>query len=497
MNKRIADHLMLVTAIVGAVATRIAADTPTTTSAGIPGPRGTTPPYSLVRYSENYSYLKDPAERTDVFDPIKFIPLRDNGDTYLSLGGQLRERYEFFNNNTFGAGPQDENGYYLTRLIAHADLHVSESFRGFLELKSAMLDNREGGPRASDADEFDLQQAFADFRIPLRGGEGNSLTLRGGRQELTYGAQRVIGVGDWTNTRRAFEGVNGIWLDEDNRLDVFWVRPVIVEKEEPNSGDGNSSFAGAYDSLALPDLLGPQAGTKLESYFLVLNKTKAPAVDTAAAAAVDSDIYTVGARFVTKPSPFDLDVEGAYQFGKSDDGDISAYSIAVESGFSMRSEMFSPRLFAGFDYASGDDDPGDPDNQTYNQLFPTGHLYFGYIDVIGRQNIIDVHPGIELLLLKDLRSDRKLLLRAEYHHFWRASTHDAVYNATGGITRAAADGNDEAEIGGEIDLLLSWQFDRHLSGYVGYSHFFPGDFIQDTGPSGDIDFFYAAMVYTF
>src|SRR5688572_28696688 len=71
---------------------------------------GPPPPYTPVRYNEDYSYLKDPDKRTDFFDPIKYIPLNESGDVYLSLGGQFRERYEYFNNANFDPGPQDEHG---------------------------------------------------------------------------------------------------------------------------------------------------------------------------------------------------------------------------------------------------------------------------------------------------------------------------------------------------------------------------------------------------
>src|SRR5690349_8825552 len=36
---------------------------------------GPPPPYAPLRQMEDYSYLRDPARRTDLFDPIKFIPL--------------------------------------------------------------------------------------------------------------------------------------------------------------------------------------------------------------------------------------------------------------------------------------------------------------------------------------------------------------------------------------------------------------------------------------
>ena len=36
-----------------------------------------------------------------------------------------------------------------------------------------------------------------------------------------------------------------------------------------------------------------------------------------------------------------------------------------------------------------------------------------------------------------------------------------------------------------------------LSMYTGYSHLFPGSFIEDTGDSNDTDYFYTALTYTF
>ena len=62
------------------------------------------PQYTPVRWNEDYLYLRDPARRTDLFDPIKYIPLNEEGDWYLSLGGQARYRYEWFENANFGAG---------------------------------------------------------------------------------------------------------------------------------------------------------------------------------------------------------------------------------------------------------------------------------------------------------------------------------------------------------------------------------------------------------
>ena len=61
----------------------------------------------------------------------------------------------------------------------------------------------------------------------------------------------------------------------------------------------------------------------------------------------------------------------------------------------------SPRAYLEFDYASGDKKPGG-NVGTFNQLFPNGHSYLGYIDYIGRQNIISSSAGISVTPLRDL-----------------------------------------------------------------------------------------------
>ena len=450
------------------------------------GPAG---PYTAVRWNENYAYLKDPSLRSDPFDPIKFLSLTPDDSVWVSIGGQARFRYEYFNNSNFGAGPQDEDGYYLQRYFLHFDVHATKYFRGFFQLKSSLIDNRAGGPRPGlDADEIDVQQAFVDFMLPLND-RGQQIALRAGRQELIYGAQRLVSPLDWTNATRTFEGFKVMAdLTKDDHVEGFWTHFVPVDKEELNWNDDNITFAGVYNVLKLPRFLGEKSGTAFDLYGLYQ--------DLNAGAPTDRTTYTVGARLSSKPAPFDFDVEGAYQFGNATAGrDINAYSFAALGGYTFASPL-KPRLYVGFDLASGGSNAGGGDYTTFNQLYPLAHAYFGYVDVVGRQNIIDAHPGVEVLLAADKRFVKKLTTSAEYHFFWRQNTNDALYNA-GGAALRPDNGTDNQYIGSEIDLLLNWQVDRHLGTYVGYSHFFADSYIDATGPSQDIDFLYAALQYTF
>src|SRR3989441_8644827 len=64
-------------------------------------------------------------------------------------------------------------------------------------------------------------------------------------------------------------------------------------------------------------------------------------------------------------------------------------------GYSLPVPRLSPRVYLEFDYASGDKKPGG-DVGTFNQLFPNAHSFLGYIDYIGRQNIISPNAGLTM-----------------------------------------------------------------------------------------------------
>ena len=48
--------------------------------------------------------------------------------------------------------------------MIHADAHLGDYFRVFTQFKSGLEEGRNGGPRPTDRDDFDLNQAFFDAR---------------------------------------------------------------------------------------------------------------------------------------------------------------------------------------------------------------------------------------------------------------------------------------------------------------------------------------------
>ena len=437
------------------------------------------PPFKNLRFQEDWSSLSELSARKG-YDTLKFIPLNSSQSMYLSIGGQLRLRAESWWN--FGFGDQSDL-YGLSRVRLHADLHLGSRFRMFVEGKSSLSTDRDlpGGLRGLDVDNIDFQNAFFDVNLAL---DPAMVILRPGRQELQFGGQRLVSPLDWANTRRTFDGVRGIVKSRGWRFDGFWSQAVLVQKYSLNCGSASGKeLYGIYGTGNVPSV-----GGTLDLYWLGFLNERSRFGDISG----QESRQTIGARSKggIKDSGADYEVEAAYQFGDLEGADISAFMFTGQIGYSFASTKAKPRLYTNLDFATGDDDPADNSVQTFNQLFPLGHAYLGYIDLVGRQNVIDWSGGLALSPAPKWKSS------AAIHYFWRENANDALYNPGGSIVRAG-DAGDSKAIGLEIDLTLGYAINRFVGLSGGYSHFFPGPFIKESGSSNSIDFLYFVLQVTF
>jgi len=440
---------------------------------------------SAGRFNEDWSVLRgvDLSRTDDVWDRLKFIPLTRDGSVWLTLGGQARERVEYFRQFLFGASePEQSDAYLLSRYRLSADLHVTPYFRMFAEGRSALALDRdlEGGRTTAFVDELDLMNGFADIVIPL--GDQASVTLRGGRQELIFGSQRLVGPGDFTQVPRSFDGAGAIVRIADWTITPFWAEAVVIDKYKFNEPTSAQQFFGVFGTGPLHLL-----PVNLDLYWLSADNAAVTFNGTAGR----ERRQTLGARTWghVGQTGLDFEVEGAGQLGTVGRANIAAGMVTAVLGYTVPVPHLSPRIYLEFDYASGDGRPGG-NVGTFNQLYPNGHSYLGYIDYIGRQNVISGSGGLALSPIRDLT------LSLQQYFFWRASDRDAIYNKSGGVLRPGT-GSTARYVGAELDLLANYAITRHILGYAGYSHFFTGEFLRETGPSRDSDFLYAAIQYTF
>jgi hypothetical protein len=405
---------------------------------------------------------------------FKHLDIANAAGVWVGFAVQNRTRFEHWGNFGFGTAPQSDADYALNRFLVSADLHIGPAARLYIEGKSAVLTDRNlpGGRRPSDADDLDLQNGYAE--VTARPGIA-TLSGRIGRQELLFGKQRLISPLDWANTRRTFDGLRGTATVRSWTVDAFFTHPVRVLKSSFNTWDGSVDFFGLYAQKKA----GRFQATDL--YWLGLNRPNATFNGTTG----DEHRHTLGVRFSAKaPSLVEYDLEGAYQFG-SIGSTISAVMIGSDVAHTWSANRLHPRLHAGFDYASGDATPGG-NVGTFNQLFPLGHAFLGFIDVVGRQNIVAPSAGL------GVAPTARLTMDATYSYFARASERDALYNAAGSVERAAGSANAKS-IGTELDLTATYRVGTTASVLLGYSRLWPGAFIQQTGAARTTDFAYASL----
>ncbi len=442
------------------------------------------PKYKTLTFDENWKpcLCVPVCNRPDWTDRSKARGLNRCKTIWASVGAQVRVRYEGWGNQRFGAaGDAADDSWGLLRVRAYADLHLGSIFRVYVEGIYADQYTRELGPRAIDRNRGDFLNGFLEAGGNLGGWDS---LIRLGRTELLEGKQRLISPLDWANTRRTFDGAMARVKKGKHKLDLFAVQPVRVLPEEDDNwfqDELANIFWGAYYTNK------PLTCFAWDLYVLGLSRD-----DAVYQGVTDpEDRYTVGGRVYGKlgGTRFDYDAELAGQFGTFGNADIVAGMVSVDFGWNPRWGCWDHRFALGFDYATGDGD--DSNLGTFNQLYPLGHAYLGFMDYIGRQNNVAGriswfgHPT------------DSLTLRADFHAFWRASEDDAVYHAGGGVLRAPVAGEDDLYVGSEIDLSVVYKIDRHWKVTGGYCHFWSGDFIEATGPSEDTNFFWVDAQVTF
>src|SRR5947209_3933542 len=206
-------------------------------------PNNPYPPLGVMAgsfFDADYRYLDSPCnDQHDWSDVLKRLHAGCNW--MFTTGGEFRMRYmDEHDSRLTGV----DNVYELFRTRVYTDLWYRDIFRIYAEFIYADITNNDLPPTPIDVNRGDLLNLFVDLKI----GEidGRPIYLRGGRQELLYGSERMISPLDWANTRRTFQGVKAFYNGCDIDVDAFWVKPVEDVPTRFDSWDDRLNFTGAW-----------------------------------------------------------------------------------------------------------------------------------------------------------------------------------------------------------------------------------------------------------
>ena len=438
------------------------------------------PSFHSLRYEENYQFLRDPKQRVNFYDSVKYIPLNKSESLYLTLGGETRQHYEFIDNNNWGKGVQDNNGYYLQRYLVHGDLHAGERTRFFVQFMSGVETGRNGGPRGVDKDSFAVNQGFVDFELWHKSEQ--SLTLRVGRQEIVFGSRRFFNYRERPNMRLSQDAVTGIYRKGEWDVRAFGARPVTLNPDilDNDSGPAKTVWGlyGVRQNLPF--------SFNADLYYLGLHSRSA----TYDQGQAEETRHSFGTRIWGKKKNLDYNFEFLYQFGKFGHGDIYAYALASDTGYSIPlGGSAKVRFSLRADVYSGDGDPNDADLNSFNPFFPKGK-HISQLAASGLINQRDLHPRINLTL------DEHWSLTASTLFIWRDSLNDGVYSIGNGVLRSGQSSRARY-VGTQPELEVKYSFNRHLDLKGTFVFFRAGKFLKQTSHGFDTTYLGSMLTFRF
>jgi hypothetical protein len=449
-----------------------------------------------------------PVEKKET-NPFSFYDGRVVFDIEERMRAEIRE-----NNRDFDSSIDDDNddAWLLNRFR----LGLALKPVSWLKLYGQTQDAREAfsdrsnipGVRGAEGDDtFDLRQAY----ISLGDVKKFPLLLTIGRQAISYGDNRLVADSRWGNFGRTFDAIRLRFEEPHYWVEGFVMRPVQIKRHEFDDSDAADNFGGVYFSTTLV----PKQTT--DFYFFYRDKDdNQPDLDPTNR--IDPQgtwngpaarFATIGARVKSTPDKlngWDYTAEAAYEVGEvfqtdrnSAQFDLNAFAVHVSGGYTAKELPWTPRFGLEYDFATGDSDPNDTNSESFQNLYPSNHEKYGFMDEFSWRNIHDARVQFNVKPIK------KLDLEFDYHAFWLADTHDFWYRSNGISTlrTRTPDGLDVRTIGAsnfaghEIDLTASYELTKNVKLQVGYSHFFAGQYLADTGADSDADFAYVMTTFSY
>ncbi|MBC7887011.1 MAG: alginate export family protein [Ferruginibacter sp.] len=417
---------------------------------------------NILRYNDNFSILKKDTVKNGL-DKFKEIKIRDQ--TFISFGGELREQFQYFDNQNFGDGPpgtkKTDVGQIWQRIMVHGNIEVGKKVRAFLQVSSTFrFFNPNPLTPEIDENQLSLHQVFVDYNFSKK------FLVRAGRQELDYGNSRLIGVREGPNTRLTFDAVVLKYASEKTTIDLIVATPVISRQKLFDDKSFEDALSGIYATTnVVPKKL-------LLDYYFIHFKTDRRKYNYIAG---EEKRQIFGGRMFSRNARLNYELEGNYQTGSFNESGINAYSVVADLNYKL-----SPKnnfvIGIGCGYITGDKDRADNKLNTYNPLFSKPQ--YGLAAPIGSANIETFNPYIRISPVK------KATVFASVFFIKRQSNQDGTYTPGGEQIRPNRNNlyiAESKDIGTQYVVETAYALTKNISFFVDGTFFKAGNYIKQTG----------------
>jgi hypothetical protein len=427
-------------------------------------------PINILRYNDNFIKLKYDSTKTGS-QKLKYIAVGKN--SFLSVGGELREVYQYFKNQNFGDVPPTfklvSTGQLWHRLMLHANLEIRAKTRVFFQVNNT-LRFLNPNPLAPEIDEnaISIHQAFVDWNIH------KNWQLRIGRQELGYGNSRMLSFREGPNTRLTFDAALLKFKNDQSKIELLAISPVISKPKVFDDQALNIFIFGLYASETLiPKKLA------LDYYFLNF-KAKNRLYNYVSG---NENRQSYGIRLYSTHPRFNYEIETIYQTGKFNQLNISAYGLSMDINYKLNQKNNLIIGLAG-NYITGDKDKSDTKLNTFNLLY--SRPFYGLAVPIGSSNIENLNPYLKI------NPTKKLSLQAGVYFIERNSNQDGTYSPGMGQVRPSPKvlfTSKKHTLGSQIAFDGNYIVNSNLLMAAEYAFFKAGSYVKETGKGLNINYF--------
>lgn len=351
--------------------------------------------------------------------------------SWLTLSGQSRVRYETLDGQWRAGGRGgDQLLTTHTTVLLEAGAQAARIGAELLDAR-AFLDDAGTPLDTTQVGALDLLQAYVVLDFSHAFAHPYAGRLRLGRQTRDFGSRRLLARNRFRNTINGFTGADwqltapGGW-----HADLFVAMPqrrlpTALADLDDNEAEIDAEDTGTVVWLAAWRSAPHARRGQLELYVLGLDESDARF------ATRNRRLVTPALRWFREAAPATLDfqLEAALQTGRSrsDDRPTTRRDLThfaqyanLQLGYTFDTR-WSPRGSVFFDYASGDRDPRDGDNERFDTLFGARRFDYGPTGIWGpflRTNLSS--PGARL----NLAPGPRLTLMTAWRAIWLASRRD-------------------------------------------------------------------------